>query len=130
MGGDYLDPGLLSVNSQPLLLRNPDSVLILHRDRLGEEGRLQIDRVAGPKGRTLWKAALPLSMLQSVMPGDNSLVLAGVLFTPRQNNRPRDPMRDAHGTLISIDLQTGAVHAHDQSDTERHPAAVSAAAAP
>jgi len=38
-------------------------------------------------------------------------------------------MRDAHGMLISIDLQTGAVHAHDQSDSEHHRAAVNAAAA-
>ncbi|MEP6535968.1 MAG: PA2928 family protein, partial [Bryobacteraceae bacterium] len=81
LGKSYLAPGLLSSGPgehQPLLLRNPDSVLILYRDLLGEKGRLQVDRVAGPAGRILWTAPLPISVLQSVLPGSKSLVLYGM----------------------------------------------------
>lgn len=131
LGEEYLGPGMLSSHAgtgrnTPLILFKPDGFLILHRDRLGEEGRLQLARIAGPDGRTLWKAALPLSVLQSVMPGDKSVVLYGLLYTPPEDDRPRDPHHTAIGMLLSIDLASGQLRYHDQSAVERHPAAVAA----
>ena len=45
--------------------RDPDSVFVLSRDRLGEEGRLQLARVAGPAGKPVWSTALPLSNMSA-----------------------------------------------------------------
>lgn len=76
---EFLDAGLLAAGQDraPILLQEPDSVLVLHRDRLGAGGRLRLARVAGPDGEVGWNAALPLSVLQAVMPGERSLVLFG-----------------------------------------------------
>lgn len=125
LGRDYLAPGLLGgarvgVPSRAIWLRNPDSVLILHRDRLGEEGTLRLARVAGPDGRVVWDSLLPLSVLQCVLPGEGSVVLLGIEFTPPKDNQPRDPFHTAQERLIAIDLETGKINVHDASDVSSH----------
>lgn len=125
LGKDYLGPGLLSYHRPTgpydvVWLRNPDSVLVLHRDRLGEEGKLRLTRVAGPEGRVVWEVALPLSVLQSALPGQDSVVLYGVEFTPPADNHPRDPLNSALERLVGIDMVDGRVHVHDQSDVDHH----------
>ena len=120
LGPDFLAPGLLAEHrptgpARVLWYRNPDSLLVLHRDRLGEMGKLRLSRVAGPEGRVLWQAHLPLSMLQCVMPGERSLALVGVEYQPAEGQGPRDPMHGASAMLISVDLSSGRVFAHDFS---------------
>ncbi len=115
---EFLQGGLLSARAAPatpLLLREPDGVLVLHRDRLGETGRLQLTRVAGPGGRPVWDARLPLSLLQAVLPGAAgapALLLVGREYTPADGT-PRDPYRDAHEQVVRVDVATGAVRAFD-----------------
>jgi len=128
---DYLGPGLLAQHAstgpnQVLYYRNPDSVLVLHRDRLGEEGRLRLARIAGPAGNVLWDATLPLSVLQSVMPGEQALVFYGREYTKPKDSRPRDPMHTALEMLIAIDVATGKLSVHNQGDVDNHLDAVAA----
>ena len=122
---EFVKAGLLSEfvrgeTTRLLWLTNPDSVLVLHSDRLGEEGVLHLTRVAGPVGDVLWEAKLPLSYLQSVLPGDKWVVLYGGQFTPPLDDHPRDPMHTALQRLISIDLETGQQYLHDASDVDSH----------
>jgi hypothetical protein len=100
---EFLDAGLLVAEPgrSPLLLRDPDSVLVLHRDRLGIGGRLQLARVAGPDGALAWNSALPLTLLQAVLPGQRSLVLYG----QRHDDAGGPPV----AVLVAIDLKSGEV---------------------
>ncbi len=106
---DFLDGHLLhhgEFNDPPIQLTEPDSVLVLHRDRLGDAGRLQLSRVAGPAGKVLWTAPLPISRLESVMPGDRTLMLLGRRDEP-QTNPSRSNVPESVDQLISVDLATG-----------------------
>ncbi|GLC28000.1 PA2928 family protein [Roseisolibacter agri] len=115
---EFLQGGLLHAGATPaapLLLREPDGVLVLHRDRLGETGRLQLTRVAAPGGRPVWDARLPLSVLQAVLPGHSrqrTLVLVGREYAPA-DGAPRDPHHTAHEQIVAVDVATGAVRAYD-----------------
>jgi hypothetical protein len=97
---EFVQGGLLSNgqhNGLPILLRNPDSVLVLHRDRLDDEGRWKVSRVAGPAGDVLWTAELGMKRLDAVMPGEKSLAIQG--------SRPeQDPMRREPGYTTDVDL--------------------------
>jgi hypothetical protein len=114
---EFLQGGLLHAGgtpAAPLLVRQPDGVFVLHRDKLGEEGRLQLTRVAGPGGRPVWNARLPLSVLQAVLAGPpegRTLVLVGREYTPV--GAARDPYREAHEQVVSVDVVSGAVRAYD-----------------
>lgn len=113
---EFLQAGLLSDGRSPLpiLLRDPDSVLVLHRDRIDHEGRLHVTRVAGPDGRTVWSAPSPLSVLQAVMPAAGPLLLFGRAYVvPRREIG--DPYNDAHEWLISLDLAAGVMRSFDLS---------------
>lgn len=113
---EFLQAGLLSDgrSNLPLLPKEPDSVLVLHRDRIDEDGRLQVTRFAGPDGRVLWATALPLSLLHSVMPGKESLVLFGRAYIP-DRPRPGDPYHSAHEWVIALDLKDGAIRTFNVS---------------
>lgn len=116
---DFLAAGLLDrgEDNMPVWLREPDSVLILHRDRLGEEGRLQLSRVAGPGGRIVWTATLPMSVLQAVMGDEKSLTLFGREYVPEvirpHASRRGDPYHDASEQIVSIDLATGKLGSYN-----------------
>lgn len=146
---DYLDGGLLALETYrgiPLLPREPDSVLILHRDRMGKHGQYRLARVAGPDGKPLWDALLPLTNLNAILPGERSLVLLGRWFqtdeqirhreqqartanpTPwfwrwldEDTERPghRDAYNDAVEHLVAIDTANGRVSAFDMGGTMR-----------
>ena len=123
LGPDFLAPGLLAEDmprgpDRVLWYRNPDSLLVLHRDRLGEMGKLRLSRVAGPEGQIVWQAQLPMSMLQCVMPGERSIALLGVEYQAAPDQNPRDPMHGASEMLISVDLTSGRVSAHDFSTVD------------
>ncbi|MFC3080360.1 PA2928 family protein [Phenylobacterium terrae] len=106
---EFIQGGLLSDgkdNAPPILLTGPDSVLVLHRDRLGADGRWQVSRIAGPDGRRLWTAPLPMARFDAVMPGKTTLAIQGSQPEP-------DPRRGRSGEtedidhLVVIDLASG-----------------------
>jgi hypothetical protein len=101
----------------PILLRDPDSVLVLHRDRIDDAGRLHVARMAGPDGRVLWDAALPLSIVQSVMPGTGPLVLFGRGYVEARSDAG-DPYHTAHEWLIALDTATGAVRKFNVTEAD------------
>lgn len=111
---EFLSAGLLQdgrcCHGRPILLSKPDSVLVIHRDRLGDESRFKLTRVSGPRGKALWTADLPLQALEAVLPGDRTLVLVG-----RRDEPPlfkaRDSRPESIDQLVSVDLATGRVAA-------------------
>jgi hypothetical protein len=109
---EFLGAGLLDRGSgrDPVWLLQPDSVLVLHRDKLGEDGRLQLTRVAGPAGRVVWDRALPLSLLQSSVVIGERAILFGREFQPGDPKVARDPYHDAHERLVGLDLRDGTLH--------------------
>ena len=111
---DFLNGGFLMDDGRrsPVRVSDPDSFIILHSDRLDEGARLRLTRLDFT-GRVLWIAALPLSVLQSVLPGPETLALRGVQFQPADPNRRRDPLHTAISLLVSVDLRSGAVRGYD-----------------
>jgi hypothetical protein len=109
---EFLQAGLLSDgrSALPLYLTNPDSVLVLHRNRIDNLGRLHVTRIAGPDARTVWDAPLPLSSMESVMPGRERLVLFG-----RERGDPRTTEAE---WLITIDLASGAMQTFSVSGAD------------
>lgn len=111
---EFMQAGLLSDGRSelPLYLTKPDSVLILHRNRIDDAGRLHVTRIAGPDARTVWDARLPLSSVEAVMPGRDRLVLFG-----RERGDRRVQGIDMEW-LISIDFASGAAHTFSLSEAD------------
>jgi hypothetical protein len=114
-GPEFVQAGLLSDgkdNALPILPTGPDSVLVLHRDRLDDEGRWRVSRVAGPAGNVLWTAELGMKRLDAVMPGETSLAIQG----SRPERDPLRPIGEVHMTdvdvLAVIDLASGKASVH------------------
>jgi hypothetical protein len=86
--------------------RNPDSVFVLSRDRLGEAGRMQVARISGPAGKPVWSTALPLSAVSAWLPGERHALMLGP-----DPSAERSPMAEenenASMQVVSIDLETG-----------------------
>jgi hypothetical protein len=111
---EFLMAGLLTQgpggsSQQPALWRRePDSVFVLSRDRLGDEGRLQLARVSGPKGEAVWNVALPLSNMSAWIPGERHALMLGP-----DPSAQRSPMAEEGENpashIVAIDLKTGAV---------------------
>jgi hypothetical protein len=89
--------------------REPDSVFVLSRDRLGDEGHLQLARISGPDGVPVWSVALPLSTMGAWIPGEQYAVMLGP-----DRSAPRWPKAEKDENpvmqIVSIDLKTGALH--------------------
>lgn len=121
----FLQAGLLAASTrsdQALWYREPDSVLVLHHETVGSAGRLAITRVAGPGGRVVWSAALPLNALTSVMPGEKELLLAGsgppaesAGAAPSRTD-PDAPPPEPHEKLVRVTLADGALAIFDLSE--------------
>jgi hypothetical protein len=111
---EFLMAGLLtqgpggSSGQSAMWRREPDSVFVLSRDRLGDEGRLQLARISGPKGVPVWSVALPLSNMGAWIPGERHALMLGPA-----PSAPRSPMAEEGenpvSQILSIDLKTGAV---------------------
>jgi hypothetical protein len=111
---EFLMGGLLTSDSgswnrsTAMWRRGPDSVFVLSRDRLGDQGRLQLARVAGPAGRPVWSVALPLSDLRAWMPGERLALMLGP-----DPSALRSPMAEqgenAAMQVISVNLETGTL---------------------
>lgn len=109
-GPEFLLPGLLTgndIHDTPIFALKPDSVFVLHRDRLGEGSKLKVSKVAGPGGKVLWTADLPVEQLEAVMPGERSIVLIGRRDEDPLLRRVNDTSRDSVNQLISLDKATG-----------------------
>lgn len=101
---EFQNPGLLGIQGQPLLLHDPDSILIHH-------GNQQLTRIAGPAGNALWTTQLPFTVIQSVLPGDTTLILLGA-----------QPNTTEH-FIASIQLATGAQKTYNLSLLNTNPPA-------
>ena len=104
----FLRAGLLRTHRDvdtPLWYRDPDSVLVLHSDKLGEAGRLQLTRVSGPRGVIVWRAPLPFTSLESVMRGEADLLLWGREIPPAPTGTGADT--GAHQKLVRLDVASG-----------------------
>ena len=115
-GPEFLNAGLLSNGDSrsdaPLLLFKPDSVLVLHRHRLGDQGRVQLSRVAGPAGKPLWTADLPMTAVEAVMPGETSIVLLGRRDEPGPRRGPDSDRPVSVDQIVAVDLASGKVGAY------------------
>ncbi len=109
-----LQAGLLGdgVSERPVWFREPDSVLVLHHDKVGDAGRLRVARVTGPAGRVVWDAGLALANITASMPGDRTLVFVGTEPNPAYD--ARSPVsREQHEKLVALDVASGTVTTYD-----------------
>lgn len=119
--GTFLQGGLLIEN--PLQRppgarwrRNPDSVFVLHRDRLGDEGRWQLARIAGPRGRTVWEIPLPLSQIGLWLPGERHGLLLGPWHGAERHPTAK-PGENPIPQIVSVDFERGT---HAVFNLDRH----------
>ena len=77
---EFLEAGLLirQGTRQPLRLQNPDGFLVLHRTRLGEEGRLAVTRL-DTNLKSQWTAILPYHDLHNRYESPGHLLLYGIV---------------------------------------------------
>ena len=125
---EFLDAGLLreySTQQQlpPIWVTDPPSVFVLHRERLGEAGKLRLARVSGPAGKVEWEAALPLTNVQSVKKMEKHILIFGHEYLEGDPDIT-EALRDSPQRLVSVDIATGAVHFHSHSVSDTHPEAV------
>jgi hypothetical protein len=115
----YLGGGLLhdarvapdSMRAIPLRLADPAGVLVLHRARLDDADTLRLARVDLADGATRWTATLPMTLLQSVLPGTRTLALYGRRATTRAESAvPTDAASDV---VVLVELATGRVRSFD-----------------
>ncbi|WP_265594090.1 PA2928 family protein [Haloferula sp. BvORR071] len=111
---EFLMAGLLTQGSggtngqSAMYRREPDSVFVLSRDRLGEQGRLQLARISGPKGTPVWATALPLSDMGAWLPGERYAVMLGP--DPSAQHSPMaEEGENTVPQVIAIDLKSGEV---------------------
>jgi hypothetical protein len=110
----FLRAGLLHENAGPeqaLWYRQPDSVLVLHSDKLGQQGRLQLTRVSGPLGKPVWSLALPMDQLRAVMRKDNDLVLLG--SEPPAAADKKSAEQGPHLKVVRVDVAAGRIDTLD-----------------
>ena len=88
-------------------LKDPEGALVLYHDRIDEDAQLQLARVT-TSGEVKWKTPLPLSLLQSVMPGDRILVLKGLQYD-RSRPKGSDPHHTGRPQVVSVELAGGKV---------------------
>lgn len=76
---EYLKAGFLirQGTKQPMRLTDPEGFLVLHRTRLGEEGRLALTRLDDDL-KPQWTAPLPFHVLQNRCESPGRLLLYGV----------------------------------------------------
>ena len=111
---EFIQAGLLTdgrINALPIMLHGPDSVLILHRDRLGDRGRLRLTRISGPRGKVLWTVNLPMQGIEAVMPGETAIAFTGRRDEDRGRGRPSDRVVSVD-QVVAVDYATGKMGAY------------------
>lgn len=86
--------------------RDPDSVFVISRDRLGDDGRMQLARITGPKGTPAWNINLSISNLSAWIPGEKQAFILGA-----DPSAQRSPMAEENENpvlqILSVDLTSG-----------------------
>lgn len=110
----FLQAGLLGNGSseQPLWARQPESVFVLHHDKVGNAGRLHLTRVSGPAGRIVWDAPLLLANLDASMFGETNLAFFGTVPNPGYEPKS-DISTETLETLVAVDVASGRVSRYD-----------------
>jgi hypothetical protein len=88
----------------PLRLSAPDGYLVVHRDKIGKEGRLQLTRI-DRTGKTLWSLPTGLTAFSSWKRRNDRLVLMG------KDNENISSGED--NLLLSIDCTNGKAAVYD-----------------
>jgi hypothetical protein len=121
----FLTAGLLrefADDDQALWYTQPDSVLVLHHDKLGEAGRLKLARVSGPVGKMVWDVPLGLADLHAVLRDRHvDLVLLGTepvtLVRDAKPGPGVDPdavlTEDEHVKLVRVSISDGSTSSFD-----------------
>ncbi|MDP3658824.1 PA2928 family protein [Phenylobacterium sp.] len=108
---EFLDAGLLFAgdwsDETPLRVAGPDSVLVLHVDRLGEAGHLRLTRADATSGRALWTTDLPASHIESAMPGATSLAILARRYEDGLRSGPNDVHLINAPQMLAVDLASG-----------------------
>lgn len=120
----FLQAGLLAAatrSAQALWYRGPDSVLVLHHETLGAAGRLALARVAGPGGRVVWNAPLPLIELHTVLPDGTALIVAGRGLPTEEPGAAgartdEGPAPEPHERLVRVALSDGGLATFDLTE--------------
>lgn len=112
---EFLMAGLLAADTgsyekqTALWRREPDSVFVLSRDRLGDDGRLQLARISGPAGKPVWSTALPLANMSAWLPGEVHAIMLGP--DPSAQHSPMaEKGENPVMQIVSIHLKTGALN--------------------
>jgi hypothetical protein len=102
---EYLEAGLLirQGTKRPLRLQNPDGFVVLHRTRLGEEGRLALTRL-DDNFKAQWTATLPFHQLSNryELPNDRLLLYGSVQETT-------NGVTNSAEHLVALNLRDGAI---------------------
>jgi hypothetical protein len=123
LGGKFLREYDRASQLPAIQIGEPDSVLLLSRERLGQAGKLRLARLSVGDGKILWEAELPLTEIQSVRRLDNTVLILGIEYT-EGDPEVTDPLRDSPRRLVAVDLASGAVSHFSFSALETHPEAV------
>lgn len=100
---DYLCAAFLRAKPGGALLHlpHPDSVLLLHRPKIGLGEPLALTRVQ-PDGSAVWECSTGIGRLQQVLPAAESMALIG--------DRPSTPGKVPEPILVLINNATGATN--------------------
>jgi hypothetical protein len=106
-GNEYLNAAFLRMNdgTVPLLLRDPESALMVHTDKPGLGGMLMVSRI-DTKGNVLWTAGTGIDRfdLAQILPGEKSFAFVGA--------RPPIPNKLSEPLVVLVDNATGLVTTH------------------
>lgn len=106
---DFLDAGWLKRAGVPDAFRvhDPDGLLVVHRTRLDEEGRLAIVRIDAATLQSRWTATLPLQELRNKFElGDRLLLYGQITQTTKGVTRTGE-------RIVSLALGDGTIAAWD-----------------
>jgi hypothetical protein len=106
---EFLDAGWLKRAgvADAFRVHDPDGLLVVHRTRLDEEGRLAITRVDDATLQSRWTATLPFHELRNKFElGDRLLLYGQITLTKKGVTRTGE-------RIVSLDLADGAMHSWD-----------------
>lgn len=110
----FLQAGLLGDDrsEEVFWYRDPDSVLVLHHDKVGGAGRLRLARVAGPGGRVVWDVALALAEIRAAFYAPDRVILVGTEPNPGYDPRA-ETSREHSEKVVTVAIVDGAVGTFD-----------------
>jgi hypothetical protein len=106
--------GVPGAAGEPLLLSDPEGVLVWHSTRIDDAGRLAMTRLDADL-KPVWKAELPLSETDSVRQVATWLV-PGLLVVVGQLQTESDGVHSRTPQAATIDLKTGALRTMDLAE--------------